>query len=90
MGLQPFRLRHREETPGRCSPYIKDFGHLCQDGRSGFEAYVVSHNLLVSHAEAVDAFRKCEKVKEKPKVQNIKNETFGCIFFLIFFGLFDS
>ncbi|KAG2268338.1 hypothetical protein Bca52824_062893 [Brassica carinata] len=63
MGLQPFRLRHREETPGRCSPYIKDFGHLCQDGRSGFEAYVVSHNLLVSHAEAVDAFRKCEKCK---------------------------
>uniref|UniRef100_A0A0D3CAC0 thioglucosidase n=1 Tax=Brassica oleracea var. oleracea TaxID=109376 RepID=A0A0D3CAC0_BRAOL len=56
-------LRHREETPGRCSPYIKDFGHLCQDGRSGFEAYVVSHNLLVSHAEAVDAFRKCEKCK---------------------------
>ncbi|KAF3586809.1 hypothetical protein F2Q69_00026742 [Brassica cretica] len=53
----------RKKAPGRCSPYIKDFGHLCQDGRSGFEAYVVSHNLLVSHAEAVDAFRKCEKCK---------------------------
>ncbi|KAF3529419.1 hypothetical protein DY000_02042101 [Brassica cretica] len=52
-----------KKAPGRCSPYIKDFGHLCQDGRSGFEAYVVSHNLLVSHAEAVDAFRKCEKCK---------------------------
>ncbi|KAJ4887067.1 Beta-glucosidase 19 [Raphanus sativus] len=52
-----------KKAPGRCSPYIKDFGHLCQDGRSGFEAYVVSHNLLVSHAEAVDVFRKGEKCK---------------------------
>ncbi|KAF8082277.1 hypothetical protein N665_0839s0017 [Sinapis alba] len=52
-----------KKAPGRCSPYIKEFGQLCQDGRSGFEAYLVSHNLLVSHAEAVDAFRKCEKCK---------------------------
>ncbi|KAG7582817.1 Glycoside hydrolase family 1 [Arabidopsis suecica] len=52
-----------KKAPGRCSPYVKDFGHLCQDGRSGFEPYVVSHNLLVGHAEAVDAFRKCEKCK---------------------------
>jgi len=52
-----------KKAPGRCSPYVKEFGKLCQDGRSGFEPYVVSHNLLVGHAEAVDAFRKCEKVK---------------------------
>lgn len=51
-----------KKAPGRCSPYIPGYGSLCEDGRSGFEAYQVSHNLLLSHAEAVDAFRKCKKV----------------------------
>ncbi|XP_019057761.1 PREDICTED: beta-glucosidase 19-like [Tarenaya hassleriana] len=49
-----------KKAPGRCSKYIKE---ECQDGRSGYEAYLVSHNLLIAHAEAVDAFRKCEKCK---------------------------
>lgn len=51
-----------KKAPGRCSPYIPDYGHHCEDGRSGYEAYQVSHNLLLSHGYAVDAFRKCKKV----------------------------
>ncbi|CAN8268861.1 unnamed protein product [Cochlearia groenlandica] len=49
-----------KKAPGRCSPYVKD---SCHDGRSGHEPYVVSHNLLLGHADAVEAFRKCEKCK---------------------------
>ncbi|CAN7055847.1 unnamed protein product [Brassica oleracea var. botrytis] len=49
-----------KKAPGRCSTYVNP---KCQDGRSGYEAYLVSHNLLNSHAEAVEAFRKCEKCK---------------------------
>ena len=48
-----------KKAPGRCSKYVKE---ECQEGRSGFEAYLVTHNLLNSHAEAVEAFRQCEKV----------------------------
>ncbi|CAE5960026.1 unnamed protein product [Arabidopsis arenosa] len=50
-----------KKAPGRCSPYIPGYGQHCQDGRSGYEAYQVSHNLLLSHAYAVDAFRKCKQ-----------------------------
>ncbi|CAA7013711.1 unnamed protein product [Microthlaspi erraticum] len=50
-----------KKAPGRCSPYIEEWGKYCEDGRSGFEAYQVSHNLLLSHAESVDAFRKCKQ-----------------------------
>ncbi|XP_010545732.1 PREDICTED: beta-glucosidase 19-like [Tarenaya hassleriana] len=49
-----------KKAPGRCSKYVKD---ECQDGRSGYEAYIVSHNLLLAHAEAVHLFRQCEKCK---------------------------
>ncbi|KFK24616.1 hypothetical protein AALP_AA8G002400 [Arabis alpina] len=50
-----------KKAPGRCSKYVND---KCQDGRSGYEAYIVSHNLLLAHAEAVQVFRyKCEKCK---------------------------
>ncbi|RID71340.1 hypothetical protein BRARA_C03281, partial [Brassica rapa] len=49
-----------KKAPGRCSKYVKE---ECQEGRSGFEAYLVTHNLLNSHAEAVEAFRQCEKCK---------------------------
>ncbi|KAJ0231614.1 Beta-glucosidase 20 [Hirschfeldia incana] len=50
-------------APGRCSKYIKEHGELCHDGRSGHEAYIVSHNMLLAHADAVEAFRKCDKCK---------------------------
>ncbi|ESQ49148.1 hypothetical protein EUTSA_v10020507mg [Eutrema salsugineum] len=49
-----------KKAPGRCSKYVKE---ECQEGRSGYEAYLVTHNLLNSHAEAVEAFRQCEKCK---------------------------
>ncbi|XP_010543256.1 PREDICTED: beta-glucosidase 23-like [Tarenaya hassleriana] len=49
-----------KKAPFRCSKYINE---ECEDGRSGYEAYLVSHNLLLAHAEAVQAFRKCEKCK---------------------------
>lgn len=49
-----------KKAPGRCSSYVNA---KCQDGRSGYEAYLVTHNLLLSHAEAVEAYRKCEKVR---------------------------
>lgn len=51
-----------KKAPGRCSPYIKEYGPLCEDGRSGFEAYQVSHNLLLAHAYSVQAFRACKQV----------------------------
>ncbi|CAD5317320.1 unnamed protein product [Arabidopsis thaliana] len=51
------------KAPGRCSKYIKEHGEMCHDGRSGHEAYIVSHNMLLAHADAVDAFRKCDKCK---------------------------
>ncbi|CAH8391210.1 unnamed protein product [Eruca vesicaria subsp. sativa] len=47
-----------KKAPGRCSPYI---GDKCEDGRSGFEAYQVSHNLLLAHAYSVKAFRECKQ-----------------------------
>jgi beta-glucosidase len=48
-----------KKAPGRCSRYLK--GCEDRDGRSGYEAYLVSHNLLNAHAEAVEVFR--QKVK---------------------------
>ncbi|XP_010558346.1 PREDICTED: beta-glucosidase 23-like [Tarenaya hassleriana] len=49
-----------KKAPGRCSKYVSD---KCQEGRSGYEAYIVSHNLLLAHAEAVQSFRNCQKCK---------------------------
>jgi beta-glucosidase len=48
-----------KKAPGRCSRYVPG----CEDreGQSGKEAYLVSHNLLNAHAEAVEVFR--QKVK---------------------------
>ncbi|KAF2606533.1 hypothetical protein F2Q68_00043916 [Brassica cretica] len=50
-----------KKAPGRCSPYIQEWGKHCEDGRSGFEAYQVSHNLLLAHAYSVEAFRACKQ-----------------------------
>ncbi|CAA7041604.1 unnamed protein product [Microthlaspi erraticum] len=49
-----------KKAPGRCSKYVNE---ACPDGRSGREVYIVSHNLLNAHAEAVEAFRACTKCK---------------------------
>ncbi|XP_010558348.1 PREDICTED: beta-glucosidase 23-like [Tarenaya hassleriana] len=51
-----------KKAPGRCSDYAQD-KHECLGGRSGHEAYNVSHNLLLAHADAVQAFRSCDKCK---------------------------
>jgi len=49
-----------EKAPGRCSKYVNE---KCVAGKSGHEVYTVSHNLLLAHAEAVEEFRKCGKVR---------------------------
>ncbi|CAA7033611.1 unnamed protein product [Microthlaspi erraticum] len=51
-----------KKAPGRCSSYV-DKEVECLGGSSGNEAYNVTHNLLNAHAEAVEAFRNCEKCK---------------------------
>ncbi|CAN7051061.1 unnamed protein product [Brassica oleracea var. botrytis] len=49
-----------KKAPGRCSDYVD---RTCKGGRSGYEVYLVSHNLLNAHAEAFEAFTQCEKCK---------------------------
>lgn len=44
---------------GRCSKWVNS---KCQAGDSATEPYIVSHHLLLSHAAAVQEFRKCNKV----------------------------
>ncbi|KAJ7970293.1 putative Beta-glucosidase [Quillaja saponaria] len=48
-------------APGRCS---KAFGN-CSAGNSATEPYIVAHNLILSHAAAVQRYR--EKYQEKQK-----------------------
>ncbi|KAF2541691.1 hypothetical protein F2Q68_00033046 [Brassica cretica] len=54
-----------KKAPGRCSEHAKgkDVKGDCLGGKSGDEVFIVGHNLLLAHAEAVDAFRNCEKCK---------------------------
>lgn len=40
-------------APGRCS---KEYGN-CTAGNSGTEPYIVAHNLILSHAAAVQRYR---------------------------------
>ncbi|CAN1856465.1 Beta-glucosidase 44 [Linum perenne] len=40
-------------APGRCS---KSYGN-CTEGNSGTEPYIVAHNLILAHAEAVQRYR---------------------------------
>lgn len=48
------------QAPGRCSIVLHLF---CKAGNSGTEPYIVAHNVLLSHATAVDIYRKKYKVK---------------------------
>nr|AEM44334.1 PEN2 [Arabis alpina] len=48
------------KAPGRCSKYVNGASVA---GMSGYEAYIVSHNMLLAHAEAVEVFRKCDNIK---------------------------
>ncbi|CAH2059712.1 unnamed protein product [Thlaspi arvense] len=50
-----------KKAPGRCSPWetLK-----CSSGDSSREPYEVARNQLLSHAAAVEEFRKCEQCQE--------------------------
>lgn len=43
--------------PGRCSPPAGPAGP-CVPGNSSTEPYIVSHNVLLAHAEVVKLYRK--------------------------------
>lgn len=40
--------------PSRCS---KEYGN-CTNGNSGTEPYIVAHNIILSHANVVDTYRR--------------------------------
>eukprot|EP01018_Ginkgo_biloba_P013679 Gb_30772 [translate_table: standard] len=49
------------QAPGRCSILLHSF---CSAGNSATEPYIVAHNTLLSHATAVDIYRKKYKAKQ--------------------------
>ncbi|XP_021908922.1 beta-glucosidase 31-like [Carica papaya] len=49
------------KAPGRCSKWKNS---ACQEGDSGTEPYIVTHNLLLAHAAAVKEFRNCKKCQD--------------------------
>ncbi|KAK9276681.1 hypothetical protein L1049_006217 [Liquidambar formosana] len=53
------------EAPGRCSVPLFPF---CRAGNSATEPYIVAHNILLSHAVAVDIYRKKYKAKQHGSV----------------------
>ncbi|MBA0782977.1 hypothetical protein Gotri_000779, partial [Gossypium trilobum] len=53
------------QAPGRCSIVLHLF---CKAGNSGTEPYIVAHNVLLSHATAVDIYRKKYKAKQHGSV----------------------
>ncbi|CAN8286475.1 unnamed protein product [Cochlearia groenlandica] len=50
---------------GRCSKWVNS---LCVAGDSSTEPYLVSHNLLLAHAVAVQEFRICDKISKNGKI----------------------
>ncbi|KAK9664443.1 hypothetical protein RND81_14G042400 [Saponaria officinalis] len=51
-------------APGRCS---KEYGN-CTAGNSGTEPYIVAHNLILSHAAAVQRYREKYLAKQKGQI----------------------
>ncbi|KAL8136426.1 hypothetical protein V2J09_002427 [Rumex salicifolius] len=51
-------------APFRCSTYVGN----CTAGNSGTEPYIVAHNLLLSHAAAVELYRHKYQAKQKGKM----------------------
>ncbi|KAF8053817.1 hypothetical protein N665_1372s0005 [Sinapis alba] len=47
------------KAAGRCSKWVNE---KCHAGDSSTEPYIVSHNVLLAHAAAVDEFRKCKQI----------------------------
>ncbi|XP_057989973.1 beta-glucosidase 17-like isoform X1 [Hevea brasiliensis] len=52
------------DAPGRCSSYIGN----CTVGNSATEPYMVVHNIILSHATAVNLYREKYKPSQKGKV----------------------
>ncbi|KFK23456.1 hypothetical protein AALP_AAs43395U000100, partial [Arabis alpina] len=50
---------------GRCSKWVNS---KCVAGDSSTEPYLVSHNLLLAHAAAVEVFRNCDKISKDAKI----------------------
>ncbi|VFR00067.1 unnamed protein product [Cuscuta campestris] len=51
-------------APGRCSPYVGN----CTHGNSATEPYIVAHNLLLSHAAAVNLYRQKYQKSQKGQI----------------------
>ncbi|XP_071728980.1 beta-glucosidase 44-like [Rutidosis leptorrhynchoides] len=51
-------------APGRCS---KAYGN-CTDGNSGTEPYIVAHNLILSHAAAVQRYRQKYQEEQQGRI----------------------
>uniref|UniRef100_A0A803LD81 Uncharacterized protein n=1 Tax=Chenopodium quinoa TaxID=63459 RepID=A0A803LD81_CHEQI len=51
-------------APGRCS---KEYGN-CTEGNSGTEPYIAAHNLILSHAAAVQRYREKYLAKQKGRI----------------------
>lgn len=71
------------KAPGRCSKYVNGASIA---GMSGYEAYIVSHNMLLAHAEAVEVFRKCDHVRREfkyPLMDHISLSNMFCCIDLI-------
>ncbi|KAJ4834475.1 hypothetical protein Tsubulata_007932, partial [Turnera subulata] len=54
-----------EFAPGRCSSWVR---RACKAGNSATEPYIVAHNLLLSHATAVQLYRQKYNATQKGKI----------------------
>ncbi|KAJ4846228.1 hypothetical protein Tsubulata_035399 [Turnera subulata] len=54
-----------QDAPGRCSSWVN---RACQAGDSATEPYIVSHNLLLSHAEAVKTYKQKYQASQEGKI----------------------
>lgn len=52
-------------APGRCSSWVD---RACQAGDSSTEPYIIAHNLLLAHAEAVNLFKTKYQATTKGKI----------------------
>lgn len=52
-------------APGRCSPWVS---RKCQAGNSATEPYIVTHNLLLAHAAAVERYKEKFQARQQGKI----------------------
>lgn len=53
------------KAAGRCSSWVNE---KCHAGDSSTEPYIVSHNVLLAHAAAVDEFRKSKQISHDSQI----------------------